>query len=280
MVNESTVTKTTKPKYSKPHGIQVTMELGFCVSPRTKEIYVSRKYPDCLWYFYDFDADIHIPIEHDAIKGILTKVEIKDYVYKGDDKPKLKAHMDCGDRVLVLVMGLDTIISKGFLNSVDNLDVQKPFIFEPVAGTKEEKVLFSHVCQNGESVYIQKEALKEVPIVLASVMSKLGQTTSSPATIPNPKSAASPIAPPKTDSSKFPISQAQRTELAKIAESSQWEQKAIVAYLKSLGYDHSSQIPAGAFASVCDGLRDRDVWESFHQAVYNELHLGDWEQPS
>ena len=65
--------------------------LGFGHSPKTRYIYANRKYPDCLWYFWNGAKDEHEPIEYNALTGMIERLEIEQKEYKGKPENKVTA---------------------------------------------------------------------------------------------------------------------------------------------------------------------------------------------
>lgn len=252
-------------------------KLGFGNSPRPRFVYLNRQYPECLWYFWKSDKNTYEPILSESITGYLKRIEIKEGEHRGKEKIKLNLTIACEDQNFVLVIGAETETAKSLLNNLVACAIdfaQTPICIEPKAGDS-ENVLFTNVYVDGQLIYTGDRRLETLDAI-GILTERLRQKSQLQPIEPPPK----PVVPdpPRIDTSMLPISQVQRQELAALSKDMQWEKESVIAYLKSVGFDHSSQIPAGKFQSVCDGLRDRSVWENFHPAIAatDTLPLGSW----
>lgn len=120
--------------------------LGFTDPPKVRYIYANRKYPDCLWYFWNGAENVHEPIEKHAIVGIVEKIDVEEAEYKGKTNLKVNFHVRA-DRPYVIQSGLDTLFAKGLLHTLSKISVEafkKPIMISAEAG-EDDKVLFSRV---------------------------------------------------------------------------------------------------------------------------------------
>jgi len=122
-----------------------TITLGFGPAPRRRTLYAARK-EDCLWYFWNFQKEEHIPIEHDSITGYIAGIGSDVNEYKGKKKEKLLLNIDA-DRPYCIKCGLDTTFAHGLLLTLSNLtedQIRRPLTIAVEAGD-DEKVLLSRV---------------------------------------------------------------------------------------------------------------------------------------
>jgi hypothetical protein len=262
------------------------MELGFGPSPRPKKIYLNRQYPDCLWYFWDFEANKHIPIAHESITGYLTKVEIDTKEFKGKENQKINLSLNCGRMKYILVVGLDTFTAKGLLNALaSGIDLKAPITIAPEAGDT-ENVLFAKVYrEDGENIYVPQEQQREPIDALGALIAQLGGVPKQPApTAVKPSLPAVPKTTRTIDASNLTITEQQRQELIAIAKSHNWAVPAIQAYLKACGYSHSRLIQNKDFQAICEGFGQADISDYYHETTAvpatQTLPLGEWEVAS
>ncbi len=130
--------------------------LGFSHPPKARYIYANRQYPDCLWYFWNGAKNIHEPIEHQALTGVIEKLEIEEKEFRGKPDPKVNLHIRT-DRPYVIQSGIDTLFAKGLLYTLSKLPIEafkKPITIAVEAGDTDQ-VLFCRIYNpiTGVAVY-------------------------------------------------------------------------------------------------------------------------------
>ena len=86
--------------------------LGFGHPPKPRYIYPNRKYPNCLWYFWNGGKKEHEPIEFHALTGIIDRLEITEKEFKGETELKVNLHVRA-ERVYIIQVGYETLFAKG-----------------------------------------------------------------------------------------------------------------------------------------------------------------------
>lgn len=258
------------------------LTLGFGPSPKAKRIYLNRQYPDCLWYFWNFDSNKHEPIVHESITGTLTRVEVEPGEHRGKPNDKILLYLSCDRQRFILVVGLETFTAKGLINALVAADLKTPITIAPEAGDS-ENVLFARVYRgDGEAVYVPVEQQRETIDLLSGLMAQFGSVPSKPLNPTKPQlPAIQKKALPTIDTTNLTISDQQRQELGAIAKANGWSVEAIRAYLESCGYTNSRLVLNKDFPSICQGFAQQDIIDHFHDLTAvpasNVLPLGDWE---
>lgn len=124
--------------------LQATKQtLGFGHPPKSRYVYANRKYPNCLWYFWNGATNEHEPIEFHALTGIFESLEIEEKEYKGKPDLKVNLHISA-DRPYVVQAGYDTLFAKSLLYTISRLPT--PALAQPITLAVEpgdtEQVLF------------------------------------------------------------------------------------------------------------------------------------------
>lgn len=158
--------------------------LGFGHPPKPRYIYANRQYADCLWYFWNGAKNEHEPIEHHAITGVITKLEIETKEFRGKPDPKVNLHIKA-DRPYVIQSGLDTLFAKGLVFTLSRLP--KSAFSQPITIAVEpgetEQVLFCRIYnpEKGEAVYAPYGEDVDWADTIAKAQAKIN-----PATTPAP----------------------------------------------------------------------------------------------
>lgn len=151
-------------------------QLGFGHSPRPRYIYVNRQHPDCLWYFWDGANNKPEPIQHQALTGIIEKLETEEKEFKGKRSLKMNLHIKA-ERNYVIESGCETIFSKGLLYAISKLPIAafSQAITIAVEPGEDEKVLFCRIYNplTGQSVYAPYTESVNWQDVIARAASKI-----------------------------------------------------------------------------------------------------------
>jgi hypothetical protein len=271
--------------------------LGFGPSPRPRYIYLNRQYPDCLWYFWKGAENKHEPIAHESITGYLTKIEIESKDFRGKPDPKINLWMRC-DRSYKIQVGIDTLTAKSLLSSLTKVpDFTQPITIAPEPGDTDQ-VCFARVAiDGGEIIYAPYAEDADWPAILQALIDRLGGETpqsvteaprSQPAPLPKlgpPKfTTAKPTLPnlPAPSNTKKPdpriITDEQRSAFVALVRAHGWSTEAVLTYLGSCGYLHSSTIAPKDYDGICQGIMEPDTHEYFEQkATIAADQLGTWE---
>ena len=113
------------------------MKLGFGSSPRGRKVYMSRKYPESLWYFWNHDVSKPEPILSESLTGYLKAVHLSEKEYKGEPVDKINFTLDCGDEKYILEVGVGTIHAGNLISGFAEWDLTKAATIEPSASSKE-----------------------------------------------------------------------------------------------------------------------------------------------
>lgn len=169
--------------------------LGFCDPPKPIVIYANRSHANAIWYTWDFDNNVHIPIEKRAIACVVTGVNVVEKEYKNKPDKKFQVQVQA-DRAYTIESGLDTQFAKGLIASLDALgaDILKPIVIEAEAGDT-ETVLFCRVYLDGKSVRTPKHEDIDFVNSLGRISLALGGATLPPASTPNVPSAKPVVKP-------------------------------------------------------------------------------------
>ena len=130
--------------------------LGFGHPPKPRYIYANRQYSDCLWYFWNGAKSEHEPIAHQALTGLIEKLEIETKEFRGKPDPKVNLSIRA-DRPYIIQAGFDTLFAKGLLYTLSRLPAEA--FRQPVTIAVEpgetEQVLFCRIYNpsTGKSVY-------------------------------------------------------------------------------------------------------------------------------
>ncbi len=133
-----------------------TIPLGFGHPPKPRYIYANRQYSDCLWYFWNGAKNTHEPIAHQALTGMIEKLEIETKEFRGKPDPKVNLSMRA-DRPYIIQAGFDTLFAKGLLYTLAKLPVEafrQPITIAVEPG-ETDQVLFCRIYNpnTGKSVY-------------------------------------------------------------------------------------------------------------------------------
>jgi hypothetical protein len=250
--------------------------LGFGPSPRPQYIYLNRQYPPSLWYFWSHITNNPIPIDHGALTGVLTKVEINFKEFRGKSDPKIELSMRC-DRYYKIQIGLNTVTAKGLISALATIeDFTQPITIVPEAGDTEQ-VLFAKVAIDGEFIFAPYDEEADWPVLVQGIIDRLeGHEASRPIEAPR-----RPTLPAPSNSKKIDpriITDQQRSAFVALVRSHGWSVEAVKAYLSSCGYTHSSTITPQDYEGICDGIRQDDTREYFESKVTIAANqLGTWE---
>jgi hypothetical protein len=130
--------------------------LGFGHPPKARYIYANRKYPNCLWYFWNGEKNEHEPIAFQALTGIVEKLELEQKEFRGKTDTKINVHV-LADRKYVIQAGWETLFARGLLFTFSKLPVSafaQPLTIAVEPGDTEQ-VLFCRIYNpaTGSSAY-------------------------------------------------------------------------------------------------------------------------------
>lgn len=149
-------------------------DLGFCNPPIPRYIYANRQYPECLWYFWDFQNSKPIPILTTALKGVVTGIRIEEKEFRGKSEPKLQCEV-LADQRYVIVCGFDTLFAKGLLSALATLtkeQINAPIVIAAEPGDTEQ-VLFCKVYINSEYVFAPYTPDTDWDLMVSGIVAKL-----------------------------------------------------------------------------------------------------------
>jgi hypothetical protein len=155
------------------------IQLGFGPSPRPQYVYVSQDKSPTGWYLWNFAGDGHAePIEHQALTGYITGIEVDTKEFKGKENKKLNVTVSAGPRNYIIQVGFYTAFARCMLASLARLrpeHLQTPFAIETQFGKEKTVFCTLYNAQNGGKItYTYPNSEPEVDNLFSQVATLFG----------------------------------------------------------------------------------------------------------
>lgn len=154
-----------------------SQELGFVDRLQAvRYVFVNRTKPDCLWYEWDNDAKVHLPIHQKFIQGRLTEVATRETEFKGKPSVKVIFTFDCGNAgIIKLESARDTVFTRNVLLALWQMPMERleQNLGIMVKEGDDDKVILPEIYSSGIRVQIDFNLSIETADLIDAVQQKL-----------------------------------------------------------------------------------------------------------